>query len=233
VENLSVVVPVYNAEAFISFFLKELILALTKLPQEAEIVIVDDGSTDQSAVICREILTENWHHHQVIVLSRNQGQYYATVNGCVAAKGDMLITIDNDFSPPPTFIPDILNQLPIQPDTIYYGEFIRKTAVFRNLGSHFFNMLIKSMVGKDTGTNQGSSFRIFRKELFDKVGNHEFDPILLDVLMMKFAKSVEFIPLRITVHSARSSQNLVRLAGYFIKLIVVSYVVKRYGHKID
>lgn len=227
--SISVVVPVYNAELFIVEFLRELMISLSSLPNKTEIVIVDDGSSDATASVCKEILLQQWPNHQVLVLRENKGQYNATVAGCAIATGSLLITIDNDFAPHPKVIPSILMKHAVPDLAVLYGEFKSYKPFFRDIGSSIFNLIISALVNKDVGKHTGSSFRIFSRSLFTDLNKSNFPPILFDVVLMNGANSVAFIDLGEVPYRNRTGYNFLALARIFYTLVMGIITYKFYG----
>ena len=104
---ISVVIPAYNEEPNLRFIYEYLRVVFDNGVDEAELVFVDDGSTDNS----REILTQLHKHDsrvKAIFLSRNFGQSAALTAGIEAAKGDAIVVMDADGQDPPEVVPDLI-----------------------------------------------------------------------------------------------------------------------------
>src|SRR3954453_16150302 len=102
---LSVVAPVLNEEETIGELHRRISAALGDLP--LEIVLVDDGSRDQTPVLLKELATRD-ERVRVIRLSRNFGHQGALTAGLDHARGDAVVMIDGDLQDPPEVIPDML-----------------------------------------------------------------------------------------------------------------------------
>src|SRR5580765_5557296 len=101
---ISVIVPVYNEERSVGLLYEELQAALDPLPDEWEVVYVDDGSTDESfAALTR--LHSRAANVRVVRLRRNFGKAAALAAGFAAATGDIVLTIDGDLQDDPSEIP--------------------------------------------------------------------------------------------------------------------------------
>ncbi|KKQ01000.1 MAG: Glycosyl transferase family 2, partial [Candidatus Levybacteria bacterium GW2011_GWB1_36_18] len=94
---LSVVVPVYNEEEGIKAFFKEL---KKFLPQDYEVIFVDDGSTDKTLSLVKEIGSKN-KNIRYFSLRRHQGKAEALTIGFQKSKGDFVLTIDADLQDRP------------------------------------------------------------------------------------------------------------------------------------
>ena len=98
--DLSIVVPVYNGAASVP----KLVEALTALPFDGqmEIVLVDDGSPDNSGDVCEKLAAASDRVPVRAVLhSRNFGEHNAVLTGLREARGDIVITMDDDLQNPP------------------------------------------------------------------------------------------------------------------------------------
>ena len=105
--KLSVVVPVYNEEANIEKFYTTVKSVLDTLPYEQELIFVDDGSSDSSAVILERLSTDDTSV-KVLLLARNFGHQLALTCGLDYASGDAVITMDGDLQHPPELIPQLV-----------------------------------------------------------------------------------------------------------------------------
>jgi dolichol-phosphate mannosyltransferase len=97
---LSIVVPVHNEARC----LRELYRRLCELPLELELIFVDDGSSDESATLLRELGDADGRVH-VLGLSENHGSQHALLCGMQLARGDVICTMDADLQHPPELIP--------------------------------------------------------------------------------------------------------------------------------
>jgi len=108
---VSVIVPVYNEQAGINDFLdKELKPALEKLAEETEIILVDDGSRDESLKLIRAWGTEQKQKVRIIALVKNFGKEIALTAGIREARGDAVITLDADGQHPAEEIPRMVEK---------------------------------------------------------------------------------------------------------------------------
>lgn len=108
--NISIVVPVYNEAGILPELTRRIGAVIADLPQyEWEVIYVDDGSSDGSAVVLEE-LTRNQSWLQVLYLSRNFGHQTAITAGIDHASGDAVILMDGDLQDPPEVLPQLLQR---------------------------------------------------------------------------------------------------------------------------
>ena len=106
---LSVVVPVLNEEEGLQAFFNELKNALHSLAEEYEIIFLDDGSTDKSLEILKEISKKDKRVH-VFSFRRNLGKSEALTFGFMKAKGEYIVTLDADLQDKPSEIKKLLDK---------------------------------------------------------------------------------------------------------------------------
>src|SRR5215813_3764153 len=104
---ISVVVPIYNEEEVIIAFHQALEAALENIGEHAEIVYVNDGSTDASFSLLLS-LQEQDRRVVIVDLSRNFGHQAALTAGLQIARGDAVIMMDGDFQDPPQMLPHLV-----------------------------------------------------------------------------------------------------------------------------
>lgn len=108
--RVSIVMPVYNEEKSLPSLFEKLGAALTSFPHTYEVIMVDDGSRDNSFKKIVELSKEG-RPVKAIRFSRNFGQTAALAAGIEAAQGDIIVTIDSDLENDPKDIPLLLNKM--------------------------------------------------------------------------------------------------------------------------
>jgi glycosyltransferase involved in cell wall biosynthesis len=109
--DISLVVPCFNEEATLLPFYKEAVKVLEKEKAlTGEFVFVDDGSTDATFSIMRDLALQNDNVHY-LVFSRNFGKEAALLAGLQKARGRYVVTLDADLQDPPTLIPEMLQSV--------------------------------------------------------------------------------------------------------------------------
>ena len=145
-EQVSVIVSVYNEEQGLEKFYRETKGWLEKLPGDYEILFVDDGSSDGSGEILRHLAEEDRDHVRVIAFSRNFGHEAAMTAGLDYAAGDYLIFMDADLQHPPACIPEIMEQFREGCEIVSMVRTENRTAgLIKNITSDAFYRLINRM----------------------------------------------------------------------------------------
>jgi dolichol-phosphate mannosyltransferase len=178
--DVSVFLPVYNEEPNLLPLHAKLTESLKSLPQSAEIIYVDDGSTDGSLKILRDI-AELDERVRVVALRRNYGQTAAMAAGIDAASGKVLIPMDADLQNDPADIKRLLYKLDEGFDVVSGWRKNRKDKmVTRKIPSMIANRLISWIRGVPLH-DYGCSLKAYRRESLQDVRlygeMHRFIPI--------------------------------------------------------
>ena len=152
---LSIVVPSYNEEEVLPAFHQRLAAALGALPGEAEIIYVNDGSTDRTLDTLRQLRTTD-PRVAILDLSRNFGKEIAMTAGLDHARGDAVVVIDADLQDPPELIPELAKHWLDGYDVVYAKRIGREgEGIFKKTSAFVFYRLIQMMsrttIPEDTG----------------------------------------------------------------------------------
>ncbi|MBA3513312.1 MAG: glycosyltransferase family 2 protein [Pyrinomonadaceae bacterium] len=178
--EISVFLPVYNEEPNLLPLHAKLDQALTGLGRSAEIIYVDDGSTDGSLRVLREV-AERDERVRVVALKRNYGQTAAMAAGIDAAHGEVLIPMDADLQNDPADIIRLLDKLDEGYDVVSGWRKNRQDKLItRKIPSQIANRLI-SWIGGVPLHDYGCSLKAYRREALQDVRlygeMHRFIPI--------------------------------------------------------
>jgi dolichol-phosphate mannosyltransferase len=178
--EISVFLPVYNEEPNLRPLHAKLDQALAALGRTAEIVYVDDGSTDGSLTVLRELASAD-SRVRVVALKRNYGQTAAMAAGIDAAKGEVLIPMDADLQNDPADIVRLLEKLDEGYDVVSGWRKDRKDKLItRKIPSMIANRVI-SWIGGVPLHDYGCSLKAYRRESLQDVRlygeMHRFIPI--------------------------------------------------------
>lgn len=178
--ELSLFLPVLDEEDNLRPMHAKIRSALDALGKTAEVIYVDDGSTDRSLEILREIAADD-DRVRVISLRRNYGQTAAMSAGIDAAKGEILIPMDADLQNDPADIARLLNKLNEGYDVVSGWRKNRQDKLIsRKLPSQIANKII-SVIGGVPLHDYGCSLKAYRRDVIQDVKlygeMHRFIPI--------------------------------------------------------
>jgi glycosyltransferase involved in cell wall biosynthesis len=145
---LSVIIPVYREGEYLSVVLATIVAEVEKTGELFEILLVDDGSPDNTWEVIREIST-HYPMLRALRLSRNFGKEYALCAGLEIAKGQAVIVMDGDLQHPPHLIPKMThiwsesNVEIVEAVKIYRG----KESLLSKLGASLFYKIINDLSG--------------------------------------------------------------------------------------
>lgn len=214
-KKISIVVPVYNEEENLREFHKRITEVMSKEPYDYSIVFVNDGSSDNSAVILNELANED-KHVEAYLLSRNYGHQMAITCGLDNAEGDAIVTMDGDLQHPPEIVPQLLRLWEEGNEIVITKRMATEDAgFFKNLTSSAYYKLINAM-SKVEITPGGSDFRLMDRIAVDAFKQYRerarFIRGLVSTLGFKVAK-VEFVaPPRFAGHSKFNLRKMLHFA---------------------
>jgi glycosyltransferase involved in cell wall biosynthesis len=188
---LSVVIPLLNEEETIPYLYDELNEVMGTIDADYELIFIDDGSTDKSPLLLKE-LQEKDDHVVVVNFRKNFGQTAAMAAGFDYALGDVIITMDADLQNDPHDIPLLLEKISEGNDVVTGWRYDRKDAfINRRLPSIIANKIIS----KTTGVNlhdYGCTLKAFRKEVIKNVKlygeMHRFIPAIASGMGIDFTE---------------------------------------------
>jgi glycosyltransferase involved in cell wall biosynthesis len=216
---LSIVIPVYNGAKSIA----ELVHALETLDIEGghEIVLVNDGSPDDSLAVCRRLVAEARLPITLVSLARNFGEHNATMTGLRHTRGAHVITMDDDLQNPPSEVKRLLEHARASgKDVVYTRYAVKQHAYWRNLGSRFANWVADVLMEKPKGLYL-SSFRCMSAFLVEQVTRYEGPFPYVDGLIMQATQEIDTIEVAHLPRAAgRSNYTLRRLVSLWLNIFV-------------
>ena len=162
---ISIVAPVYNESATLPEFVRRIAAVCDSLKGRytAEIVLVDDGSTDDTLQVARALIDVE-PRLRVIELRRNFGQTAALQAGLSHATGEFVISMDSDLQHFPEDIPLFIEQAERGFDLVCGWRKDRQENALRRWPSRVANLLIRRVIGVDLH-DFGTTFRLYRYDL--------------------------------------------------------------------
>ncbi|MEX0733341.1 MAG: glycosyltransferase family 2 protein [Steroidobacteraceae bacterium] len=163
--DISIVLPVLNERENLQQLYEELTGVLTGLGREYELIFVDDGSTDGSTELCRELVSRD-PRVVLIELRRRFGKATALQAGFGKARGDIIFSMDADLQDDPKEIPRFLEGFERGFDLVCGWKEDRKDSVSKTLPSRFFNFVTSRTSGlKLQDFNCG--FKAYKREVIE------------------------------------------------------------------
>lgn len=169
-KSISIVIPSYNEGENLKSLIPELrkVIAKTKFKNSYEIIVVDDNSKDETSEILKNFAKEG----DFIVLFRNKkGIFTAVLDGIAISNGEYILTMDADFSHPPSLIPEMFKYI-ANNDIVIGSRYVRggkmESSFTRKWGGFFLNRICGFIIGtkiKDLGGN----FRLFKRNAIEKI----------------------------------------------------------------
>jgi dolichol-phosphate mannosyltransferase len=224
---LSLVIPAYNEQENIPTLLQRVAAALAQTGKPFEVVIVDDGSTDDTPRLLAEGMRK-YPWLRVLRMARNGGQSAAFEAGFEAARGEVIATIDADLQNDPEEIPRLLPLLDGY-DMVTGWRKDRQDTPFRRWQSRQANR-IRNWISEETVQDSASSLKLYKAhaikglKLFN--GAHRFFPTL--VKMRGYTVREE--PVKHSHRFAGTAKYGFRNRAFraFIDLLAVRWMKKRY-----
>jgi glycosyltransferase involved in cell wall biosynthesis len=142
----SVVIPLYNEEESLRDLTEQLKVVLTRLGGRYEIIYIDDGSTDNSFRVLRDLHFKN-KRIKVIRFRRNYGKSAALMVGFQKAQGEFVITLDADLQDDPAEIPNLVKQIRAGFDVVSGWKKKRHDPITKIIPSKFFNFVTSLATG--------------------------------------------------------------------------------------
>ncbi len=162
---LSVVIPVYNEAESLPLLIPALLSALDPLSIPWEVVLVDDGSKDNSVAVLEKLAADTPDKVKVVELRRNFGQTTAIAAGIDYAQGEVIVLMDADLQNDPADIPAMLAKLDEGYDVVSGWRVNRQdTFITRTLPSRIANELISWVTGVHLH-DYGCMLKVYRREV--------------------------------------------------------------------
>ena len=191
--DITVVVPVYKSSTCLEELLKRLTTQLESMGKSHEIILVEDCSPDNSWEVIKQ-LAPHYPNLRAFHLMRNSGQARATLCGLVHARGEIVITMDDDLQHRPDQIPRLIEALEQDPTLdCVFGVFRKKKhAGYRNLGSRILRWINYIEYDLPAGIRT-SSFRALRQSLVQVLTHYQTRTPTILVLILDSTKSFDSV----------------------------------------
>jgi glycosyltransferase involved in cell wall biosynthesis len=222
--GLSVVAPLYNESQNVRPLVEWILQALVTYPETFEIILVDDGSRDETWKEVLACAAADQHVHG-LRLGRNVGQTAAMMAGFDHARGKVIVSLDGDLQNDPRDIPALVSKLDEGYDLVCGWRRQRQDKLLlRKIPSWVANRLIRRLTGVPI-TDNGCSLKAYRRDLLSRISlyaeQHRFIPALSASMGARIAE----MPVR---HHARrfgeSKYGISRTVKVLIDLITLKMI---------
>jgi glycosyltransferase involved in cell wall biosynthesis len=189
--DLSIIVPLYNEEASAALLHEAITGAVASLGIEYEILFVDDGSTDRTVAVAKNIADTD-KHLRIIKLRKNYGQTPAMAAGIDNARGKILLTMDGDLQNDPDDIPMLIEKLEEGYDIVVGWRHNRQDKLItRKIPSRIANWIIGKITGVPIKDN-GCSLKAYRADVIKNIPlyseMHRFIPAMSSLAGTRIAE---------------------------------------------
>jgi len=212
---LSVIIPAFNEQKRIQNTLVQIMAFLRERPYGSEILLIDDGSTDQTLAVASEALAD--FPHEILRSSRNRGKGNAVKRGMLAANGQFLLFTDADLSTPITELDRFLEALDSGYDIVIGSRALKGASVevrqefYREMMGKCFNRIARLMSFRGIADSQ-CGFKCFRRDAAKILfGMQKLDGFAFDAEIMYLAQCKNYRILECPVTWRHSSETRVRL----------------------
>lgn len=178
---VSIVIPVYNGSATITELVERLLAVFGSEGRACEILLVNDGSPDDSWQVIQALAAAHPQVHGLKLL-RNFGQHNALLAGIRQARGEITVTMDDDLQNPPEEVPKLLAGVAEGHDVVYGVPHEGRHGMFRDFASFAVKVALRVGLGYQHASYT-SAFRAFRTELRDAFAQFDAKYVSMDVLL--------------------------------------------------
>lgn len=211
---VSVVIPVYRGEKTIGPLVDALVDHLAER-YRLEIVLVNDGSPDNSAQACRA-LAGRYALVKFLNLSRNFSEHNAVMAGLNYATGDYVVIMDDDFQNPPGEVTKLLDEIGRGYDVVFSHYAAKQHHFLRNLGSRINDRFAVLLLDKPRDLYL-SSFKVLSRFVVDELVKYDGPYPYIDGLILRFTRNYSRV---LVAHDPRREGR----SGYTVRKLVSLYL---------
>ena len=216
--DISIVVPFFNEELMADLAIREINQVMANMQRSYEIIAVDDGSTDSTVDILRDLKNE-FKTLRLICFYRNWGHMAALSEGLMRARGEIVISLDGDLQDPPKYIANLLaeydNRLlsgkPV--DVVQTVRSDRSTdTFFKRVTAHLYYKIIKKLTGVAV-IPHAADFRLLSRRAVDLINS-------MNPSMKIFRILIPYLGLKTSVVNIRREARLAGRSKYKFRSMV-------------
>lgn len=215
---VSIVIPVFNESQNLAELVERVLKACGVLTQPYELILVDDGSRDNSRELIEKAVKENKNIIGVF-LNRNYGQHNAVLAGFSKITGKYIVTLDADLQNPPEEIPKLVEKLQEGYDVVAGKRVARDDSFFRRFFSYLTNRLTASVTGVSM-TDYGCMLRGYSRRVVDAIMQCNERSTFIPVLANMFAKkTIEIDVAHFARSRGESKYSILNLINLYFDLV--------------
>jgi len=180
-KGISVIIPVYNSASTLLELVDRLALTLKSLNLPYELILVNDGSKDESWKLILD-LRKRYEWIQGLNMMRNYGQHNALLAGIRMSHYDLAATLDDDLQHPPEALPKLIHELLKGHDVVYAPAREEPHGLWRGILSRLFKITLRIALSKDIA-GKVSAYRVFKTSLRTAFETYNGPFVSVDVLL--------------------------------------------------
>ena len=209
--RLSIVIPLFHAAATLPALCQQ--VAGLEISGGFEVILVNDGSRDETEAIARKLVVESRIPMTLLTLSRNFGEHNAVMAGLRESKGRFVVTMDDDLQNPPAEVLKLLSTAETGNYDVVYASYERKQhSWWRNVGSSLTNLIADYVVDKPRKLYL-SSFRCISRLVADEISQSRTPYPYIDGLIFQVTQNAGVV----RVHHAERKEGE---SGYTMRKLV-------------
>lgn len=198
--SVSLVIPVFNEEKNLEKLISRCLKTCDDMGSSYEIILVDDGSIDNSSKIISKTVEHNKGKVFGVLLNRNYGQHAAIMAGFAESRGKTVVTLDADLQNPPEEVPKLIRKMEGGYDVIGTVRVPRQDTFFRRAASRIVNKAAQKATGVIMH-DYGCMLRAYDRHVVDAMLQCHERSTFIPILANGFARNATEIEVR---HAERS-----------------------------
>ncbi len=217
---ISIVIPVHNEQEVLEELYTRLTTVLDKIGKPYEIILTNDGSTDSSAQMLRELHQRRPEQIRIIEFNGNFGQHMAIMAGFERVRGEIVITMDADLQNPPEEIGKLVAAMEAGHDVVNTYRENRQDSWWRLQVSKWHNRVRAWMMPKLKMQDEGCMLRAYRRHIVDLMASTGESTTFIPALALTYASNPTEVGVAHAERSAgTSSYNFYKLIRYNFDLV--------------
>lgn len=217
---ISIVIPVHNEQEVLEELYTRLTASLDSIGKPYEIILTNDGSTDKSSQMLKELHERRPHQIRVIEFNGNFGQHMAIMAGFERVRGEIIITMDADLQNPPEEIGKLVAAMEAGHDVVNTYRLDRQDSWWRLQVSKWHNRIRAWMMPKLKMQDEGCMLRAYRRNIVDLMAATGESTTFIPALALTYASNPTEVGVTHAERSAgTSSYNFYKLVRYNFDLV--------------